>query len=138
MFTIYCSVTSVSLIVHNSFGNSMTTEASSLRTIELTNTSSTVNSFLAIRSSFSLNVTWDSLQSSSVCGTFTGYSVYVDSMQVNDLYVPGSAATMLISRAAPIPGICIDIRPIPAYLMVSKSVKYVILVLILLFLHYYP
>jgi len=29
-------------------------------------------------------------------------------------------------RAAPIPGICIGIKPIPAFLMVLESVKYVI------------
>ena len=95
MLTIYCSVTSISVIAHNSFGSSMTTETSSLRTIEQTNTTSIVNSFLAIRSSFSLNISWDSLQSSSVCGTFTGYSVYVDSMQVRT-YLTGSAKTVCI------------------------------------------
>ena len=41
------------------------------------------------------------------------------------------------SRAAPIPGICIGIGPIPAFLMASESVKYLILVPILLFVHYF-
>ena len=38
------------------------------------------------------------------------------------------------TRAAPIPGI--GIGPMPAFLMVSESVKYVIHVPILLFVHY--
>ena len=40
------------------------------------------------------------------------------------------------SRTAPIPDICISFGPIPAFLMVSESVKHVIQVLILLFVHY--
>ena len=40
------------------------------------------------------------------------------------------------NRAAPIPGICISIGPIPAILIQSESVKYVIQAQILCFVHY--
>ena len=40
------------------------------------------------------------------------------------------------NKAAPIPGICINIGPIPAIFMVSESVKHVIRAQILCFVHY--
>ena len=49
--------------------------------------------------------------------------------------MPPSLPIVLI-RVALIPGICIGIRPIPAFLMVSESVKYAIQVPILLFAYY--
>ena len=44
---------------------------------------------------------------------------------INELWIP-------FYRAAPIPGICISIGPIPVFLMVLKLVKYVIQVPLLL------
>ena len=42
---------------------------------------------------------------------------------------------MTNNRAAPIPSICIGMRPIPAFLMVSESVRYVPLLFLRIIIH---
>ena len=56
------------------------------RTIEQSTTNSMVTSFSVMRTSSSLSVSWDA-PTNDVCGTFTGYSVYVNSEQVQILCI---------------------------------------------------
>ena len=65
----------------------MFTSGWSNRTIEQSTTNSMVNSFSVMRTSSSLSVSWDAPNNNEVCGTLTGYSVYVDSEQVQILCI---------------------------------------------------
>ena len=81
----YYSVSGITVTVRNSFGNSMFASSWSNRTIEQENTTSSVTSLSVMRTSSSLDVSWNA--PSNVCGTFTGYGVYVDSTKVHVLCV---------------------------------------------------
>ena len=82
---IFCySITNINVTVENSFGSNFVISSESLRTIEQA-TNSMVTSLSAVSTSYSLNVSWSA--PSSLCGTLTGYSVYLDSKQVHILCV---------------------------------------------------
>ena len=80
MFIFCYSVSDITVTVQNSFGSRVTASTWSNRTIEQDNTLSTVSSFSATRTSSSLNVVWNA--PNNVCGSLTGYSVYVNSIKV--------------------------------------------------------
>lgn len=73
------SISGVTIRVQNSFGSAMFTRVQSLRTIEKP-TSAVVTSPLSSVTNTSLTVSWNA--PSNVCGTLTGYSVYLESTQV--------------------------------------------------------
>ena len=83
MFIFCYSVSDITVTVQNSFGSRMTASTWSNRTIEQDNTTSTVSSLSATRTSSSLNVFWNA--PNNVCGSLIGYSVYVNSMKVQML-----------------------------------------------------
>ena len=80
MFIFCYSVSDITVTVQNSFGSSMTTSTWLNRTIEQDNTTSTVSLLSATQTSSSLNVFWNA--PINVCGSLTGYSVYVNSIKV--------------------------------------------------------
>ena len=64
----------------------MFTSTQSVRTIEVSSTAMVTFPLSSVTAtSLSLFVTWNA--PSSVCGTFTGYSVYLNSTQVYNLYI---------------------------------------------------
>ena len=81
MFIFCYSVSDITVTVRNSFGSRVTASTWSNRTIEQDNTTSTVSSLSATRTSSSLNVFWN-VPINNVCGSLTGYSVYVNSRKV--------------------------------------------------------
>jgi len=74
------SITSITVTVRNSFDTAMFTKTQGYRTIEGLPANS-ISGFGVTSTSSSLLVSWS--DHSNVCGIITGYSIYLDSNQVN-------------------------------------------------------